>query len=84
MIKANGRYVKYCIARQKANLRSQPGSDDNNNIGSIYTDSPVQCTGRSESVNDQLYLQVIYRGQSGWVLDAVFSNTMDGHTYKGD
>ena len=81
---ANGRYVKYCIARQKANLRSQPGSDDNNNIGSIYTDSPVQCTGRSESVNDQLYLQVIYRGQSGWVLDAVFSNTMDGHTYKGD
>ncbi|MBK6088299.1 protein kinase domain-containing protein [Ruminococcus difficilis] len=81
---ANGRYVKYCIARQQANLRSKPGSDNNNNIASIYTDSPVCCTGRSEDVNDQRYLEVIYRGQTGWVLDAVFSDTMDGHTYKGD
>ena len=81
---ANGRYVKYCIARQQANLRSKPGSDNNNNIASIYTDSPVRCTGRSEDVNDQRYLEVIYRGQTGWVLEAVFSDTMDGHTYKGD
>lgn len=81
---ANGRYVKYCIARQQANLRSQPGSDNNNNIASIYTDSPVRCTGRSEDVNDQRYLEVIYRGQTGWVLEAVFSDTMDGRTYKGD
>lgn len=81
---SGGRYVKYCIARNHANLRSQPGSNDDNNIASIYTDSPVQCTGRSEDVNDQRYLEVIYRGQTGWVLEAVFSDTMDGHTYKGD
>ena len=81
---ANGRYVKYCIARQYANLRSRPGSDNDNNIGTIYTDSPVRCTGRSEYVKDQRYLEVIYRGQTGWVLDDVFSDTMDGHTYKGD
>lgn len=81
---SNDRYVKYCIARDHAYLRSQPGSDDDDNMAPIYTDSPIQCTGKSESVNGQRYLEAIYRGQTGWVLEAVFSDTMDGHTYKGD
>ena len=80
----NGRAVKYCIARHHANLRSQPGSDNANNIAEIYTDSPIQCTGRSETVNGQCYLEAIYHGQIGYVLDDVFSDTMDGKTYKGN
>ena len=80
----NGRSVKYCIARHHANLRSQPGSNDDNNIAEIYTDSPIQCTGRTSTVEDQVYLEAKYRGKTGWVLEAVFSNTMDGRTYRGD
>ena len=81
---ADGRYVKYCIARHHANLRSQPGSDDRYNFAEIYTDSPVQCTGEYEYVKNQKYLEVVYRDQTGYVLDAVFSDTMDGPTYRGN
>lgn len=80
----NGRFVKYCIARHHANLRSRPGSNDENNIAQIYTDSPIQCTGKSETVDGQVYLEAIYRGQVGYVLKDVFSDTMDGSTYKGN
>ena len=81
---SNGRYVMYCVARQYANLRSQPGSDNSNNIDTIPTDSPVQCTGGYEYVGNQRYLKIIYHNRSGYVLADVFSSTMDGSTYKGD
>lgn len=81
---SDGRSVKYCIARDHAYLRSKAGSDDDDNIAPIYTNSPIQCTGRVETVNDQRYLEAIYQGKTGYVLEAVFSDTMDGRTYKGD
>lgn len=80
----NDRYVKYCVARSYANLRSQPGSDADNIITSVYTGSPVQCTGRTEDVNDQRYLEVIYHGLTGWVLEAVFSDSQEGTAYLGN
>lgn len=81
---ANRRYVKYCIADSYANLRSQPGSNDDDIIAPIYTNSPVQCTGRTEEMNDQLYLEVTYHGLTGWVLDSVFSDEPEGSTYSGN
>lgn len=81
---SDGRSVKYCIARDHAYLRSQPGSNNDDNIAPIYTNSPIRCTGRSETVNGQRYLEAQYRGKTGYVLEAVFSDTMDGRTYKGD
>lgn len=79
----NDRYVKYCVA-DNANLRSQPGSDNDDIIASIYTNSPVQCTGRTEEMNDQRYLEVTYHGLTGWVLDSVFSDEPEGSAYSGN
>ena len=80
----NDRYVKYCVDDHYANLRSQPGSDNDDIIASIYTNSPVQCTGRTEEMNDQLYLEVTYHGLTGWVLDSVFSDEPEGSAYSGN
>ena len=80
---ANGRYVMYCGAKQYANLRSKPGSGADV-IDVVLTNEPVQCTGNSEYVNGQRYLEVLYKDKTGYVLAAAMNSEQKGVTYKGN
>lgn len=64
--------VLYCIGKIDANLRSQAGSNNENNIMKILRGDPVQYSGYSQTVNNQEYKYVTYKNTEGYVLAAAF------------
>lgn len=80
----NGRAVMYCRARQFANLRSVPGSNNKYNILRIPKDAVVQSLGKTMLENNQSYIQVTYKNTTGYVLSAVFSLDPNAPLYKGN
>lgn len=77
------RAVYYCRARVDANLRSNPGSNNADNIKKIPRGAPVQYLGSTIVVGNQEYARVEYKYATGYIFLDAFSTNPKAPTYTG-